>query len=41
MLSNSGKVIDSETEVGGYPAALPTNKKFVEKDWDLKDMTKK
>ncbi|TDE15419.1 pectate lyase family protein [Dyadobacter psychrotolerans] len=41
MLSNSGKVIDSETQVGGYPASRPTNKKFVEKDWDLKYMTKK
>lgn len=41
MLSNTGKVIDSETEVGGYPVFKQTRSAFVEKDWDLRYMTKK
>jgi hypothetical protein len=41
MLDLTGKVIDSETQVGGYPAAKSTQKAFQEKEWNLKDMTNK
>lgn len=36
-----GHVIDSETEVGGYPAQKPTYKAFVPEDWDLDTMEPK
>ena len=40
MLTQKGKIIDSETEVGGYPAPKPTHAKFDEKAWDLTTMTR-
>jgi len=33
-----GKVIDSESEVGGYPVQKPTYRAFVPDDWDLATM---
>jgi pectate lyase len=33
-----GKIIDSETEVGGYPNVPPTRRAFDAKLWDLKTM---
>jgi hypothetical protein len=33
-----GKIIDSETEVGGYPNVPPTQRAFDAKLWDLKTM---
>jgi pectate lyase len=40
-LSGGGKIIDSETEVGGYPVVSPTRAPFVDADWDLRTMTRK
>jgi hypothetical protein len=34
-----GRVIDSETEVRGYPAYAPTRRTFNESDWDMRAMT--
>ena len=34
-----GKIIDSETEVGGYPNVAPTRRAFDPNHWDLEDMT--
>ena len=36
-----GKIIDSETEVGGYPEIEPVYKKFNADEWDLTSLTKK
>jgi pectate lyase len=33
-----GKIIDSESEVGGYPVHKPTYRAFVPDDWDLETM---
>jgi hypothetical protein len=33
-----GKIIDSETQVGGYPVQRPTQKTFNPADWDLATM---
>jgi hypothetical protein len=33
-----GKIIDSESEVGGYPVQKPTYRAFVPDDWDLATM---
>lgn len=33
-----GKIIDSESEVGGYPIQKPTYRAFVPEDWDLETM---
>ncbi len=41
MLAREGRIIDSEKEVGGYPAHTPAKASFVEKEWDLKYMTRK
>lgn len=41
MRSQKGKIIDSENEVGGYPAPKPTYAKFDENAWDLKTMARK
>jgi hypothetical protein len=41
MISIKGKIIDSEKEVGGYPAHKPTKRRFVEKEWNLTTMEKK
>ena len=32
-----GKIIDSETEVGGYPTVTPTRRAFDPKQWNLED----
>ena len=36
-----GKIIDSESEVGGYPQQVPSHQGFDEGAWDLRFMTKK
>ncbi|MFC5409010.1 polysaccharide lyase family 1 protein [Larkinella bovis] len=41
VLNMTGKVIDSEMQVGGYPVFKPTQKAFQEKEWNLKTMTPK
>lgn len=37
----TGKIIDSEKEVGGYPHYIPVYKKFEIEEWDLNTLTKK
>lgn len=39
--TGTGKIIDSEQEVGGYPVRPETRAPFVEKDWDLETMERK
>jgi len=39
--SGQGKIIDSETEAGGYPDKKPVYGKFNASEWDLVTMTKK
>ncbi len=39
--SGTGKIIDSEQDVGGYPVRPETRAPFVEADWDLDAMTRK
>ena len=34
-----GKIIDNETEVGGYPNAAPTRRMFDPEQWDLTNMS--
>lgn len=41
ILAGSGKIIDSETEVGGYPNYEPVHSKFNAELWDLNTLTKK
>lgn len=38
MLSGGGKIIDYETEVGGYPTATPTARSFDSDDWNMNFM---
>lgn len=38
-IEGRGEIIDSEADVGGYPAYKETRQKFDEKDWDLRYMT--
>jgi hypothetical protein len=38
-IEGRGEIIDSEEQVGGYPAYKETRQKFNEKDWDLRYMT--
>lgn len=38
-IEGRGEIIDSEADVGGYPAYQETRQKFDEKDWDLRYMT--
>ncbi len=38
-IEGRGEIIDSEEDVGGYPAYKETRQKFDEKDWDLRYMT--
>ena len=40
MLTQNGKIINSETEVGGYPSPKLTRAKFEEKAWDLETMAR-
>jgi hypothetical protein len=37
----TGRIIDDEKEVGGYPIVTPTRRAFVEADWDLATMTRR
>ena len=39
--NKTNRIIDSEKDVGGYPAIKPIKEKFNIKDWDLKRMVKK
>jgi pectate lyase len=39
--SGKGKIIDSENEVGGYPAYTPVYREFNPDEWDLTSLTKK
>lgn len=39
--SGTGRIIDDEREVGGYPVMAQTHRPFVEADWDLATMTRK
>lgn len=36
-----GKIIDSESEVGGYPADAATSRPFVESEWDMETLMPK
>lgn len=38
-IEGRGEIIDSEDQVGGYPAYKETRQRFEEKDWDLRYMT--
>jgi hypothetical protein len=38
-IEGRGEIIDSEADVGGYPAYKETRRNFNEKDWDLRYMT--
>jgi hypothetical protein len=40
MVTGTGKIINYETEVGGYPNQTPTNSPFLEKDWNMDYMIK-
>lgn len=37
-IEGRGKIIDGESEVGGYPKQAPTRQAFVPEDWDLATM---
>ncbi|SFL21691.1 pectate lyase family protein [Lysobacter sp. cf310] len=37
-IEGRGKIIDSESQVGGYPRHAPTHQAFVPEDWDLATM---
>ncbi|WP_395651240.1 polysaccharide lyase family 1 protein [Brevundimonas sp.] len=39
--AGTGRIIDDEREVGGYPRPAPTQRPFVERDWNLADMTRR
>jgi hypothetical protein len=39
VAEGTGRIIDSEAEVGGYPVYPETRRPFVAADWDLKDMS--
>ena len=38
-IEGRGEIIDSEADVGGYPAYKETRRNFNERDWDLRYMT--
>ena len=38
VIEGRGKIIDSQSEVGGYPVMLPTTQAFNPADWDLATM---
>jgi hypothetical protein len=40
-IEGRGEIIDSENDVGGYPKYAETRQRFVEKDWDLRYMTRR
>lgn len=39
--TGTGRIIDDEREVGGYPVMAETHRPFVEADWDLSTLTRK
>ncbi len=39
--AGTGRIIDSETEVGGYPQPKPTRAPFNPDEWDLETLTRK
>lgn len=39
--TGTGRIIDDEREVGGYPVVAETRRPFVEADWDLASLTRK
>lgn len=39
--TGTGSVIDDEKEVGGYPVVAPTQRLFVEADWDMATMVRR
>jgi hypothetical protein len=39
--AGTGRIIDSESEVGGYPVRPETRAGFVEGEWDLERMVRK
>jgi hypothetical protein len=39
--AGTGRIIDSETEVGGYPVRSETRRAFVESEWDLAGMVRR
>ena len=39
--ARTGRIIDSETEVGGYPVLTATRAAFDEKAWDLETMERR
>lgn len=40
-IEGRGEIIDSEVQVGGYPAYKETRQRFDEKEWDLRYMTRR
>jgi hypothetical protein len=38
--SGGGRIIDDETEVGGYPVSTPSQRAFREADWDMTTLTR-
>jgi hypothetical protein len=41
VAESRGEIIDSETEVGGYPVQAPAHRAFDPSKWNLDDMTPK
>jgi hypothetical protein len=41
VIAGTGRIIDSENDVGGYPVRPATTAPFHEADWDLETMTRK
>ena len=41
VINGTGRVVDDETEVGGYPSSAPTARPFVEADWDMATMSRR
>lgn len=39
--NGTGRIIDDEAEVGGYPVMAETQRPFIEADWDLANLTRK
>ena len=38
-IEGRGRIIDSESQVGGYPVVAETRQKFIARDWDLDTMS--
>ncbi len=41
VIEGNGKIINSETEAGGYPVIKPVFRKFKASEWDMETMTRK